>query len=224
MSILDWTVQEHTIGPGSALVIHNGGNTLEILEATGTVEVRVEGGDFSELPAGLVIYNRDRRFRFCEVKNGSDANPVTFKIYIGTGDLRDNRFTASGVLNVQESDGTSFSDVVAGLAAVEADVAAMSTERSAADWLDMTGYTQASVTVTTVFVTAAQNVGGIDLLFASCDAHNGDAAQVVVNDIPVLTVQNSVAQTMQRLRIPPGLKLSSYNYTGGRVSVVYKVL
>lgn len=225
MSILDWTVQEHTIGPGSALVIHNGGNTLEILEATGTVEVRVEGGDFSELPAGLVIYNRDRRFRFCEVKNGSDANPVTFKIYIGTGDLRDNRFTASGTLNVQGTSGDSFSDIVAALASAEGDIETLRAERSAADWLDMTGFAHVFTQATVDIVTALDNVNGIEILHGQVAAGGGSSqSELQIDGTTFLISRLNNSQTISRLFIPAGKRLHHLSAGSTYCTCIFRVL
>lgn len=93
------STQTHTLQPGRELIIHTGGNVFEILSPTGDVEVKLGNGDFNRLPASLVVGDPDAYFEDLVLRNVSDQ-PNTIEVYIGTGDPLDNRFVASGVVDV----------------------------------------------------------------------------------------------------------------------------
>lgn len=215
------STQTHTLGPGRELPIATGGNFFEILSAMGDVEVKLGQGDFNRLPAGLVISDPRAYFRDLVLRNISEEDN-TIEIIVGTGDLRDNRFVASGLLNVAAVSGVSFDEVQDGLTDVQAQIAALRDDA----WIDLNDYTHEHFSVDTEIVSAADNVAGIEVRYMQLARRDGGGnCSFRSGGFDLMMLRGPGSENLSNLRIPAGQSLRyDDDGAGSNGILIYRVV
>lgn len=108
-----------TLAANEAAVINVAKATaVQCTSATAAFQIRPDDQNPVELNNGLgVRYLQSEAFDVLRIQNG--ATPQTIELYIGTGDVIDNRFSASGALSVRSiaSQSAAYGAVSVGVAA-----------------------------------------------------------------------------------------------------------
>jgi len=220
------------IAAGATLRITRQGSFFHVIEADKAFSVGFNNNGLSPFFAGLEYEVPDgTAFTSVQIENTS-SDDLTISFGIGSGGVRDGRLTVTGKLDVADNGGASFDEVVTATAAVATATAAVATATAAvapqvaADaWLDLDGYTRESFGNSSDIVTAADNVNGVEILYANMMNSSAGRGFLNIGTVIFFGVWANSTDTITRVRVPAGLKISfSETSDASILNIVYKVL
>ncbi len=88
------------IGASEEITVHNVGNLVSLLAATGAVEIALGDGAFIPLDVGQTVSFQDEEFDKVRIRDMSGATN-NVDIYVGRGEFFDLRFSAAGNLTTK---------------------------------------------------------------------------------------------------------------------------
>lgn len=214
-------IMEYTIAAGASEAINGAGEFYRIIAAGGPVGVQIDAKPENQHQAGHAFRLSDgERFSRLRIYNRHDS-PQTITIAFGVGQFDDASLSLSGTVTVDDGSGASFDTVRTGIDLLR-------NERKENDWLDFTG-TQiiASDLSNHEFVTAAQNVNGVELVsvLLSHSASTGNSGFGVFEiDGEVVMIAKMASVQLQKVFVPAGKALKFRSSGDAYGYFVFRVL